>query len=663
MCEMQELKKRAIVLDTAALIAGTDSLFSLGGIVDPSNDEHVCPPDSGEQVTFYTTPDVVNEVRDKRARMRLTILQSVLIVRAPSSEALAAVSSFAKATGDYHVLSLTDLRVMALCWMLEVERDGGSYIREEPERKSPSQFRVGRLIPFAEIDRMEREAAEAEAAAREADDGWISVQKSSRRGSRRQARPVKSKRPPSALPKESKCPEHSASDKIKSQSEDGGPEFQKQTCMEDGSSLKVTSSESKQNANLEFRPEDAKPDISATQGFLNPVPAERMPLKNDVVNNQHMQGSGGEEQYQRSHVLNQCSDQDIESQNRCDGDHIVKDFSSLELRDKISAPEDALQQSNQFAKEQNTPCGEPIKKTAEGHRGESKSDVNSEKLSSLPGFDPVLVSNVNSVEFDVGGVDCPGNHGEHSTTSCTRSSDHLQGFGESVPPGRKIPEPKNTDMKAVYSFDGNYSSDEESGWINTSNIEEHLVQHSKAGPSSAVNDPRVGCVTTDFAMQNTMLQMGLKILTVDGRRAIQRIKHFALRCSACGTVTRELGTKFCDSCGNAAMHRVSFNVNKKGVARVYINPKKTVNIRGTKYPIPKPRGGRHNKDLILRADQVDIAKQRRTEKRLESQNVDVLDPTTFYNAGAKFSPHDRPMIVGYGRRNPNEVRRSTRKKR
>lgn len=54
---------------------------------------------------------VIAEVRDSKARQFLAQLPVTVATRSPSVEALAAVTAFAKATGDYAALSLNDLRV------------------------------------------------------------------------------------------------------------------------------------------------------------------------------------------------------------------------------------------------------------------------------------------------------------------------------------------------------------------------------------------------------------------------------------------------------------------------------------------------------------------------------------------------------------------------
>jgi RNA-binding protein NOB1 len=96
----------------------------------------------------------------------------------------------------------------------------------------------------------------------------------------------------------------------------------------------------------------------------------------------------------------------------------------------------------------------------------------------------------------------------------------------------------------------------------------------------------VACVTADFAMQNVLLQMGLRLLTRDGRR-IARLSRYALRCSACYNVTREPGRLFCPKCGNMTLDRVEVVVGPDGAE--YFGMRKRHILRGTKFSLPKPR--------------------------------------------------------------------------
>ena len=62
---------------------------------------------------------------------------------------------------------------------------------------------------------------------------------------------------------------------------------------------------------------------------------------------------------------------------------------------------------------------------------------------------------------------------------------------------------------------------------------------SDAGAPEA-SSSNVSCVTADFAMQNVLLQMGLRVVAPNGL-AIRRLSRHVLRCSACFLVTKVRG--------------------------------------------------------------------------------------------------------------------------
>ena len=84
-------------------------------------------------------------------------------------------------------------------------------------------------------------------------------------------------------------------------------------------------------------------------------------------------------------------------------------------------------------------------------------------------------------------------------------------------------------------------SDEDDGegeWITPTNASTYKTRElglipSSVGPDKKQEEPvGVGCMTADFAMQNVLLQMGLDLVGLEGRR-IERIKTWVLRCHAC----------------------------------------------------------------------------------------------------------------------------------
>ena len=72
----------------------------------------------------------MNEIRDESARLYLASLVNPIEVRAPSSESMKAVVEFAKKTGDYAVLSVTDMKLIALTHSLEIEVNGEKNLRK-----------------------------------------------------------------------------------------------------------------------------------------------------------------------------------------------------------------------------------------------------------------------------------------------------------------------------------------------------------------------------------------------------------------------------------------------------------------------------------------------------------------------------------------------------
>lgn len=118
------------------------------------------------------------------------------------------------------------------------------------------------------------------------------------------------------------------------------------------------------------------------------------------------------------------------------------------------------------------------------------------------------------------------------------SSDEQQGTGKDV---GDIPPLSDTDQSVEESSCS--ENDGEGEWITPGNVELHKARALQLLPEAAKGNRNgkmagadqpvvVGCMTTDFAMQNVLLQMGLSLINTDGRR-IQKVKNWVLRCHAC----------------------------------------------------------------------------------------------------------------------------------
>lgn len=147
---------------------------------------------------------------------------------------------------------------------------------------------------------------------------------------------------------------------------------------------------------------------------------------------------------------------------------------------------------------------------------------------------------------------------------------------------------------------------DDEGWITPDNLADFITKVKGLNVDGQREEevPLVACMTVDFAMQNVLLQLGLKLLSVDDTRVLKKLNHFVLRCHACYKVTEDMSRKFCPSCGNLnTLKRVSCSVNEKGEKEIFINFKRPIRVRGTKYAIPHPRGGQHANNPILVEDQ------------------------------------------------------------
>ena len=114
------------------------------------------------------------------------------------------------------------------------------------------------------------------------------------------------------------------------------------------------------------------------------------------------------------------------------------------------------------------------------------------------------------------------------------------------------------------------------------------TQRKNVGPPLS---QRAACATTDFAMQNVILQMNLELLSVDGVR-VRRLKTWVTRCGACFTIYGNDDKKgqrlFCDKCGSNTLHRIAASVDRNsGRLKLHMKKNYQYNTRGTKFALPK----------------------------------------------------------------------------
>lgn len=108
----------------------------------------------------------------------------------------------------------------------------------------------------------------------------------------------------------------------------------------------------------------------------------------------------------------------------------------------------------------------------------------------------------------------------------------------SIPP---VEHPSSPPPSAPIFDDPSDSDDGEGEWITPSNVGLHKSRALDLLPDSDVARGKrkggdeafdTGCMSADFAMQNVLLQMGLSLVGVEGKR-IEKVKSWVLRCHAC----------------------------------------------------------------------------------------------------------------------------------
>lgn len=197
-----------------------------------------------------------------------------------------------------------------------------------------------------------------------------------------------------------------------------------------------------------------------------------------------------------------------------------------------------------------------------------------------------------------------------------------------------ILQPVKEDFINEDSADDEQSDEEESGeddaggWITPGNISN--VKKNFGAEVLEEKEVEVACITTDFAMQNVLKQIGLNVTSLDGR-IIKHVRTFILRCYSCFKTTADVTKIFCPKCGNKTLKRVAVSINDKGEQVIHINARRQITPKFKNQPLPMPKGGKHACNPILFEDQP-LPQQRLTKKA--QLRTDVNDDS--YTAG--YSP-------------------------
>ena len=184
------------------------------------------------------------------------------------------------------------------------------------------------------------------------------------------------------------------------------------------------------------------------------------------------------------------------------------------------------------------------------------------------------------------------------------------------------------------------SDSDADGWITPSNIKKRQAKDAAlAGVSSEPKTMQVATVTTDFAMQNVLLQINLNLLSTSTLQRIRHLRSYILRCHGCFFTTKEMNKQFCPRCGQPTLTRVACSTSANGEFKLHLKKNMQWNTRGNRYSVPKPVAGNSTgkwkgqgggkggwgTELILAEDQKEYVRAVSNEKRAAKKERDLMD--------------------------------------
>lgn len=571
-------------------------------------------------VQLYTVPGVIQEVRDAAARQQLSNLSSKLTVREPTPNSIQTILTFARKTGDMHSLSTVDLHVLALVYELEREGCNGNveHIRTTPKRV----LGLGKFETLATNKAKDSTSGDGGATAEGVQHGVVVSD--------------------------------DEGDAVSScSSEEEASESEEPDITEPTSAPPCAASPPKSWAAL------LDPQVKE---FADDIATAGAPLA-------HVLQEGGQ--------FSDAEEEDDALQEVDTAVELEKEFPSLAAAstvpyesdndaDSANAAEEQKMLEEKEEEERKKRSLQPISKSGKLYNSFTK-------YGDLMRPKPKEISIASTTKSELA---------EESKE--TQREEITETKQPSQPPTSRL---LNSGIAGQGDQDEAFEDDGE-GWI-TSTKEIRVMKsngqldpthaptqqkpNSADAPAGPPLSQRTACATTDFAMQNVLLQMNLELVSATDGMKIRKLKSWVLRCGACYKVhTNADGTGplkdkrlFCKHCGSDMMQRIAASVDgKTGRLRLHLSKKYRHNLRGTKFSLPKPgTNNRFQGDLLLREDQLLMrgawhqkAKMRSGGKaKCAAESMFGREVATTVGCHAAAGSLD-DIRVGFGRRNPNAAK-------
>jgi len=189
-------------------------------------------------------------------------------------------------------------------------------------------------------------------------------------------------------------------------------------------------------------------------------------------------------------------------------------------------------------------------------------------------------------------------------------------------------------------------SDGEGEWMTLDKLEACAAER----PKLTVD---VALMTSDFAMQNFSMKLGLNLALIAGR-SLTRVRSIIKGCYSCNYLVHDLSKEFCPRCGNHTLNKVA--VSKNGFCR-WIKSNALESPRGKVFSIPKSKGGRSYSDVILREDELEAARERArrgyTRSSKKTSRNDLFEESALFGVSKSVQIKNGPQY-GHSKKNPNE---------
>eukprot|EP00554_Chaetoceros_debilis_P005304 CAMPEP_0194074534 /NCGR_PEP_ID=MMETSP0149-20130528/1638_1 /TAXON_ID=122233 /ORGANISM="Chaetoceros debilis, Strain MM31A-1" /LENGTH=746 /DNA_ID=CAMNT_0038754745 /DNA_START=61 /DNA_END=2301 /DNA_ORIENTATION=- len=635
---------------------------------------------------YYTVQGVIDEIRDSKARSHLESLPFDLEVREPTAEGLAKVVDFSKKTGDYASLSAVDMHILALQYDLEKEGcDNMEHIRRTPKRTLQ-----GKITSLNENDdKKKSESSETVEAVSVSNPQEVEPETGAAffQGAAAEVQPEHIQEAMAQSPTEASEEDANAAPVNKSWAKLVNPTAAEMTPMNpkspDENTTKIaTKAMTTTFGSMKLGSEEEGEGEGCGQ-FSDAEDDESLEIEVDEeesVSDDDEFASIGDDFSDEECDVYILDPEEYDEKLKCEDNEDVEEEEEESISEELDMEFPSLSAAltvpyeGSDDEDENDQLGhaDKLKKAEEEFQkrraaslqpvsGSGKIYNSFRKYKDIVSSDGVKINTKKESEDDATKVEKKVNFNFAAETSNTLDSGTVT--------SRVI-------GGAGFSGQSNEVTDDGEGWVTSTKEIFSMKAAGKLdpfnnsqikidGPKSKEKLPskscRAACATTDFAMQNVILQMNLELLSVDGMK-LRKLKSWVTRCGSCFKVytgsDNDGKRLFCDRCGSASLQRIAASVNgKTGRLKLHLKKGYKNKTRGTQFALPKP--GSQNKfmgDLLLSEDQLMYGawNQRVKRTRSKKEKESIFGADIAFTVGVHTDLSKRSDIkVGFGRKNPN----------